>query len=148
MAITSKQIVDAVKDLTDINNDLHLEGIPDVPSFFWKLTHLDPAVYRGIVVSVVGLLATFGLILSDQNSGAIVAVVSAIAALVQAIWTRGAVTPNQKVVVYKPNPVGEPTVVVAGQAVSSDVVAVANAAATKSDVLGPIPFPVTGSWEH
>ena len=152
MAITSKEIVAAVKGLTDIDRDLHLEDIPDAPSFFWRLSHLDPAVYRGIVVSIVCVLAAFGLIVSDQSAGAIVAVVSAIAAIVQAVWTRKAVTPNQKVLAYKPDPVDSPALIAAGAAVSSDVIAVANAAAKSLtnplESRATLPFPLDNSQEH
>lgn len=151
MPITSKQIVDAVKNLTDIERDLHLEDIPKGAGFWWKIVHLEPAVYKGIIVSVVGILATFGLIISDQNSGAAYTAIAAVVALIQAVWTRNSVTANSKVLAYKPNPVDEPTVVTAGQAVSSDVVAVANAAAASPNwpLKKDLPFPlITDPLSH
>jgi hypothetical protein len=146
VAITSKQIVEAIKDLTDIEQDLHLEDIPEGAGFWWKLVHLDPAIYRGVVVSVVGILTTFGLIVSDQETGATVTIIASLVAIIQAVWTRGAVTANQKVLAYKPDPVDHPTVIAAGDAVSSDVISVANAAAKSPGSLASrdtLPFPIT-----
>jgi hypothetical protein len=64
--------------------------------------------------------------------------------MVQALWTRGSVTPNAKVVVYKPDPVNHPAELAPGEAVSSNVVLVANAAADTPGMEIPVdqlPFP-------
>jgi hypothetical protein len=149
VAITSKQVIDTVKNLTDIERDLHLEEIPEGAGFWWKLIHLDPAVYRGVVTSVLAIFTSFGFAVSDQKSIAIVSLVAAIAFLVQAFWTRGAVTPNKKVLAYKPDPINRPSKIVPGEAVSSDIIAVANAAAvTPSNPhnVEAIPFPTESGW--
>lgn len=124
--------------------DDELEGIPDNPSFWWKLIHLDPVLVRGFVMSTAALLGGLGLALNDVKMGAILGFVSALMLLGQALWTRRAVVPNAKVVVYKPDPVNEPNLLEAGPAVSTDVVQVANAAAdtpvgTRAVTLLPFP---------
>lgn len=120
------------------------EGIPRNVDFWWKLVHLDPAILKGAVVSIIGLLATLGLLVNDQTQGAILTSIASIIALVQALWTRKSVTPNIKVVVYKPDPVNSPRLLASGPAISTDVVAVSNAAAddeNENRELHLLPFP-------
>lgn len=88
-------------------------------SFWWRLVHLDPAVYRGIIMAVVLLLVSVGIAVSDNIPNAVIGVVAAVFALVQAMWTKNAVVPNDKVVSYLPDPVNAPGVVYAGAAVTT-----------------------------
>lgn len=92
-------------------------GGPEVkPGFWYRLVHLDPALFRGLVVAVVALLASVGIVVSPALADNLVLVVVALAALVQALWTKPAVTPNEKVVVYVPDPVKKPDELAPGQA--------------------------------
>ena len=86
-------------------------------SFFWKIVNLDPALLRGIIVAVVALLASVGVMVSDDIPEAVIGVFVAAAAIIQATWTRGAVTPNAKVAVRVPDPVNAPDRIEAGPAV-------------------------------
>lgn len=132
--------------LKNPDRDVASEPIPADPSFLWKLVHLNPALWRGIVFSVIGLLATAGLVISNQTGESVVTLILSVTAIVQAIWTRSATTPNKKVLAYKPDPIDHATLISAGEAVSTDVAAVANAAATSSVKPATLPFPVTGDW--
>jgi hypothetical protein len=123
------QVKNALDSLKNVAAEVKAEGIPVGAGFFWKLVHLNPAVWRGIVMAILALAATFGFVVSDQNTEAIVSAVTALLVIVQAIWTRGAVTANKKVIAYKPDPIEDPSHIVPGEAVSTDVQAVANAAA-------------------
>lgn len=73
-------------------------------SFWWKLTHLEPAIVRGFIVAVVGLLSAFGVLISPEIPDQLIVFIGAITAMIQALWTRAAVTPNAKVVVYTEDP--------------------------------------------
>lgn len=128
------QLVKGLKLLSDVAADVKAEDIPDSPNFWWKLTHLEPALYAGIVTAVVAVLASVGFAISDSATSSIISAVVVIVGLVQALWTRSKSTPNQKVVVYKPDPVNSPNEVSAGSAVSSNAVEVVNAAASTPDV--------------
>lgn len=135
----TREIVRLLRPLA--SRTLDATDTPSNPSLFWRLVNLNPAIWRGIIVSVLAVLATLGLIVSDNTSEAIVTAVFAVIALIQAISTHGAVTANQKVIAYKPDPVNKPSVVVSGDAISTDVVAVANAAAMSPNSTLPLPFP-------
>jgi hypothetical protein len=73
-------------------------------TFWWRLVHLDPAVYRGLVVAVVGLLATLGVAVTPGLPDSLVIVIIMSMAVIQGLWTRSGVTPNAKVVSYLPDP--------------------------------------------
>lgn len=124
------KLLSGLELLKDEVTDVQHENVPDSPSIWWKLTHLQPALYAGAVTAMVAVLGAFGFIISDNQTGAIVSVVTFIIGLVQAVWTHSKVVPSTKVVVYKPDPVDNPSMVVAGPAVSSDVTSVANAASS------------------
>ena len=56
----------------------------------------EPAMLRGVWVAIVGLLAALGITLApgiEDKVNAILGVIIAIVAILQAYWTRGAVTP-------------------------------------------------------
>lgn len=88
----------------------------DQNGFWWRLVNLNPAVLRGVVVAVVALLGTVGILVTPALPDELVAALAAVAAVVQALWTRAAVTPNARVVVRAPEPITEPGVVEAGEA--------------------------------
>jgi hypothetical protein len=140
MALNVSQLVKGLELLKDEAVDFHADGIPEDVGFWWHLTHLEPAMYRGAVVAVAALAGAAGLVVSDQSTGAVIALATAVVGLVQAFWTRGAVTANQRVVVYKPDPVNDPSHVAAGLAVATDAVAVVNTAADTPAT----PRPITG----
>ncbi len=62
----------------------------------------EPAMIRGVVVAVLGLLTTLGVSwaaeLDKDTIGAIVTVLVVLVPLAQALWTRFAVTANRKIV--------------------------------------------------
>lgn len=84
--------------------------------FWYRLVHLDPALFRGLVMAVVALLASVGIAVTPALPDALIAVVAIVFAIVQALWTKPAVTPNEKVVVYVPDPVKKPDELAPGEA--------------------------------
>ena len=93
--------------------------LEDRNTFLWRLVHLEPVVLRGVIVSLLMLLASLGIIISPQLPDELIAFLAAVAALYQALWTRSAVTPNAKVVVAAPDPVNRPNVITAGEATTT-----------------------------
>lgn len=104
-------------------------------TIWWRLVHLEPAVWRGAVVAVVALLGALGIIVAPGIPDALIAAWVALAAVVQALWTRPAVTANARVVVEAPDPVDRPGRVLAGEAVTGASDALILAAA-RSDPRG------------
>jgi hypothetical protein len=88
-------------------------------SFWWRLVHMNPALFRGGVVAVVTVAGLFGIVVIPGLDEKLVAVWVPLMAIVQAVWTRDGVTPNEKVVVFAPDPVMRPRAVEAGQASTS-----------------------------
>jgi len=131
--VTPAGLVAGLKLFNSSATDAETEDTPYNPSFMWKLIHLDPALFRGLVLSIVLLLGAFGLFISDHERDSIVGVIFALLPIMQSLWTRTGVTANHKVVVYKPDPVNAPTEVAAGPAVSTDGVAVLKAANENSN---------------
>lgn len=86
-------------------------------NIWWRLANLNPAVLRGLIVSVIAVLAAYGIKVSPDASDSLILLVLALGPVVQALWTRGAVTPNAKVAVSVPDPVGAPNEVEAGEAI-------------------------------
>lgn len=62
-----------------------------------KLIREEPARLVGILLAALALASAFGLNVTDEQSAAIVAFVSAVLALGGMEVVRGQVTPNQKV---------------------------------------------------
>lgn len=144
MGTDNRELASSLSAKFDPGGDVTLEGIPENPSFWWKLVNLDPVLVRGAVMSFAALAATLGLAVSDKALGAFLAAVFSLMLLLQALWTRGSVTPNAKVVVYKPDPIEAPFELEAGPAVSTDIVQVANVAADTPSggrPLAELPFP-------
>ncbi len=139
-----QQLAKALDDKNNPDQDSAVEKSVEMTSFWWRLVNLDPAILRGAVIAVVVLVGTFGFIVSEQTLAAFLTAIGAVIAIVQALWTKGAVTPNAKVVVYKPDPVNHPAELAPGEAISSNVVGVANAAADTPGADIPVeqlPFP-------
>lgn len=74
------------------------------PSFWYKLVHMQPALWHGLVVAVFALLASLGVVVSPEIPDQLVGVIVAVAALVQALWTKSTVVPEEKVVAYVEKP--------------------------------------------
>lgn len=127
------KLVEGLRALESDIQDFEATDVPENPGFLWRLVHLNPALYRGFVVAAVMIAGAFGLAVSDNLVNAIVLGLTAVAAIVQAIWTRSSVTANKKVVVMKPDPINRPRLVIAGQAVSTNTVGVLKAAARNPD---------------
>lgn len=123
------ELVKGLKLLQSDVDDIKAEDIPSRPGMLWKLTHLEPAIYSGLVTAVVAILAAVGFAIADDKVTSLVSIIGVIAGIVQALWTRSKSTPNAKVVVFKPDPISAANTVAAGPAVSTNIVAVANAAA-------------------
>lgn len=74
-------------------------------SWWERFRKLNPALLRGLFVSVIALAGSLGyVIVTDDQSGAVWGVISAVLALAQASSTRDAVTPNAKVLAYINDP--------------------------------------------
>lgn len=77
-----------------------------------QLFQLQPAVVRGLLVAVTGVIAqVLGKTVIDNDSiEVILNAYTALSALVGAFWIRPSVTPHLKVVSFKPDPFASPTV--------------------------------------
>lgn len=87
-------------------------------SFWWRLIHLEPVVFRAGVVAVVTLLGLVGILVDPSIPDTLVAAWVPLAYIVQTLWTRPAVTANAKVVTLLPDP-AVPHVIAAGEAVTT-----------------------------
>jgi hypothetical protein len=96
---------------------------------------LNPALVRGLVVAIAAILATVlgRTVIDSALIDSIVIFFASISALVSALWTRGAVTPNDKVVAYKPDPLNDPANVIVPENVHPAV------EAAEQSVLGELP---------
>lgn len=142
--MNDQELAQALDEKHNPEQDMAVEKTVEMDTFWWKFVHLDPSILRGAVIAIASLLGALGFAVSDQKLAAFLTAIAAILAMVQALWTRSAVTPNAKVVVYKPDPVNRPADLAPGEAVSSNVVAVANAAADTPGMDMPVdqlPFP-------
>lgn len=74
---------------------------PKSPSVWYKLVHMEPALWRGFIVAIFAVLASLGILVSDDVPNNLIALVLALTAIIQALWTRQAVVPEAKVVVWK-----------------------------------------------
>ena len=82
----------------------------------WRLINLQPAVWRGLVVAAVAIAGTVGLDVAVDLPDNIMLVIIGVLPVLQALYTRGAVTPNAKVVILAPDPVSAPNAIEAGPA--------------------------------
>jgi hypothetical protein len=106
-------------------------------TFWWRLVHLNPTLIRGVVVSLVLLISSFGILISPEVPNSLIGFIAAILAMVQALWTRPAVTANARVAVYVPDPINAPGVVEAGNATTTatpkDIIDAARASGETND---------------
>lgn len=87
-------------------------------TFWWKIIHLNPVLFRTAVIAVFVLAGTLGFrfAAAEAVADAATTVLVSVGALVAALWARDGVVPMDKVVVYQPNPVDNPRVLEAGPA--------------------------------
>ena len=112
------------------------EDIPENAGFWWKLVHLNPALWKALIVAVAALLVSVGVtVFTEGIQNGVYGVIIAVVAIVQALWTRNSVTANKKVIAYKPDPVDRPNVVASGEAIVQDGAAVAAVAAAPDRVV-------------
>lgn len=88
-------------------------------TLWWRLVNLNPALLRGLIMATVLLLSSVGILVSPEVPNSLIGFIATVLAIVQALWTRGAVTPNAKVAVFVPDPVNAPHVVEAGDAATT-----------------------------
>lgn len=87
-------------------------------SWIKQLATLDPAVVRGLIVSVFGLIAAVaGVTIADGTVQNVITVVLGLLGILAAVVIRPAVTPNAKVVVKDETPLEPVATIVAGPAV-------------------------------
>lgn len=88
-------------------------------TLWWRLVNLNPALLRGLIMAVVLLLSSVGILISPEVPNSLIGFIATVLAIVQALWTKGSVTPNAKVAVSVPDPINAPGVVEAGDAVTT-----------------------------
>lgn len=88
-------------------------------NFWYRLVNLNPALLRGIIMALVLVAGSAGILIAPGLPDALIGFIAAALALVQALWTRSAVTPNAKVSVYVPDPINAPHIVESGDAVTT-----------------------------
>jgi hypothetical protein len=64
-------------------------------SRFLELWANEPAVVVGVVVALLGLAGAFGLALNEEQTAAIVGVVTAVGAIVSSLVVRSRVSPTK-----------------------------------------------------
>lgn len=62
-----------------------------------NILKVEPALVTGAVSAILVLMTAFGLPLSDDQKSAVLGTIVPVLVLVQALVTRGQVTPNAKV---------------------------------------------------
>jgi len=88
----------------------------DAP-WWQKLVTLDPALVRGLILSIVALFGTvLKVTVLTGTADTIVTFVLSAFALVAAVWIRPSVTPNAKVVVYDDTPLAPVATIKPGEA--------------------------------
>jgi hypothetical protein len=77
---------------------------------------LEPALVRGILVAIAGLVAQIlgRTVIDNDTIDLLIDLFTGLSAVLATIWTRGAVTANAKVVVANENPLGQTPVLVSG----------------------------------
>lgn len=92
------------------------QNAPEEKGVIGNLIHLNPARWIALVVAVVFLLGAFGLVINGEQKEGIVGVILAVIPILQGLWTESKTTADNKVVVVAPDPINQPTLVVAGAA--------------------------------
>jgi hypothetical protein len=88
-------------------------------TWWWRLVHLEPTLLRGVLTGIIGLAGALGILIAPGLPDQILGLWVPLAALVQAMVTRPAVTANARVVVAMPDPVNQPGTVVPGEATTT-----------------------------
>lgn len=89
-------------------------------TFFTKLFALQPAVVRGFIVTVIGLIAaSTGAVIDDKTTTLIITFVMSLLGIGAALFIKPAVTPNAKVVVADDTPLDTVSTLKSGPAVSN-----------------------------
>lgn len=93
---------------------------PATPKASWikRMLELNPVLIRGVLVSVASLLAVVvgNTVISDDLIQGILGSFIAITALITALWSRGKVIAENKVVAWIPNPLNSSSPVSPGPA--------------------------------
>jgi hypothetical protein len=77
--------------------------------FMERLTTLEPAMIRGFIVTVFGLVAAiFGTQIDSQTVDLVITFVLALLGLITALFIRPSVTANKKVLAYIRDPLERP----------------------------------------
>lgn len=85
----------------------------------WRLVHLEPALFRGLIMAIVLLLSSIGIVVSPDIPNSLIGFLATVLAIIQAVWTRPSVTANARVAVLVPDPINAPEIVAAGEAVTT-----------------------------
>lgn len=85
-------------------------------TLWWRIINLQPATWRGLVIAIVAFLGALGVTISDDIPDSFLLLVAAVLPLIQALWTKGAVTPNAKVAIRIDDPVSGTDEIEAGPA--------------------------------
>lgn len=87
------------------------------PNAWQRISQLNPAVLRGILVGLFGVVTLVtGKAIDDSVIDTVCNVILLILPVIAGIFIRRAVTPNAKVIAFQPNPIDEPHVIEAGEA--------------------------------
>lgn len=101
------------------------------PTWWQKLVKLDPALVRGFIVTLFGLIgAILKVTVLTGTVDTVVTFVLALFGLIAAVFIRPAVTPNAKVIVRDDTPLSDESTIVPGEATAkaTDLYAVEQAA--------------------
>lgn len=90
------------------------------PNFWQRLAALDPAILRATIVGVIGIVtAIIGHSIDNSTVDLITNLILGVLAIVAGLVIRPAVTPNAKVLAFKPNPIDAPNRIKSGEAVAT-----------------------------
>lgn len=88
-------------------------------TFWWRLVHLNPSLYKGVIVALIAVLAIVGVHVSPGLPDALDGLIVALSAIVQAVWVKTSVTPNAQVVVAVEDPHQGGSQIVSGEATTT-----------------------------
>lgn len=83
-----------------------------MPTWLNKFTTLEPALLRGILVTLAAIVAkTFGVTVVDNETiDLIIDLFVMVSSLITALWARTVVFPQAKVIAFKRNPFSRDTI--------------------------------------
>lgn len=84
-----------------------------MPTWLKKFVELNPVLVRGVLVAVAALLAQIvgNTVIEEELINTIIDTITALAALITALWARGKVIAENKVIAWKVDPTGPDTIV-------------------------------------